>query len=242
VSGTYEISATLCTPDCGPGTTVQLLTHGVTLDKSYWDVPFDNYNYSYVSTAVDGYGYSTFAWDLLGVGGSGRGDAVNELQSNLQNAALYALTQTLRAGGIPGVKPFKKVVHVGHSYGSIQTYTLGVRYPQSSDGLILTGFSQSGIGYTGFLLGGNYDVANSRPALASYPAGYLSFGTPSGVQTAFFGPGAFDPAVLEYTFDTISAATVGEMLTLSADIGLPSSFQGPVLVITGGGFGHWTNF
>lgn len=228
----------MCTPNSGPGNTVQLLTHGVTLDRSYWDIPFNNHNYSYVRSAVDGYGYSTFAWDMLGTGGSQGGDPVNELQSNLQNAALHALTTKLRAGAaIPGVPAFGSVVHVGHSYGSIQTYTLAVRYPTASDALVLTGFSHSTVGFGMFATGANFGAAAAaRPNLAGYPAGFVSFTGVPGVQTAFFAPGNFDPAMLEYTFSTTQATTVGEMLTLDADTGLSSAFAGPVLVITGGAF------
>lgn len=159
---------------------------------------------------------------------------MNELQSNLQNAALYELTTLLRNGGIIGIGGFEKVVHVGHSYGSLQTYTLSVRYPNISDGLVLTGFSQSDNFVGEFALGGNFVVANTKQSLSQYPAGFLTPGSVSGVQTVFFGNGNFDPAVLEYTFDTAQPATVGEMLTLGGDEGLPSPFTGPVLVITGG--------
>ncbi|RYF10420.1 MAG: hypothetical protein EOO77_21590, partial [Oxalobacteraceae bacterium] len=41
VSGHYELAATYCVPskDEKPKT-VQLLTHGIGFDRSYWDVPF----------------------------------------------------------------------------------------------------------------------------------------------------------------------------------------------------------
>jgi len=205
----------------------------VTLDRSYWDIPVQNYNYSYVKAAVDDYGFSTFTWDLVGIGGSQRGDAVNELQSNLQLATLAALTKALRSGTIPGVGRFAKIVHIGHSYGSIQTYSLSVLDPSASDALILTGFSQSGVGLTAFALGGNFVAASTRASLSSYAPGYLAFGTTTGVQTAFFGPRNFDPAMLEYAFAGGQPATVGEMLTLGTLEGEPSNFKGPVLVISG---------
>jgi len=119
VSGHYNLAATYCQPDKGPANTVQLLTHGIGFDRTYWDLSFNNYNYSYVCEAVDEYGYSTFSWDRLGVGMSSHGEPVNEIQAWLEIAALKALTDGLRAGSIHGVpKAFEKVLHVGHSFGS----------------------------------------------------------------------------------------------------------------------------
>ncbi|AEO63900.1 uncharacterized protein THITE_2141895 [Thermothielavioides terrestris NRRL 8126] len=233
ISGTSQIAATFCTPGQGPGKTLQLLTHGLTLDKSYWDIPFHSPNYSYVAAAVDQYGYSTFAWDLLGAGGSQRGDPVDELQYNLQSAALAKLTAQLRAGAVRGVPRFARVAHVGHSYGAIQTYTLGVRRPAASDALVLTGFSHSPVGFAPFLLGGNFGAADALPQLADYRAGYFANSGEAGVQTGFFAPGNFDTAMLRYIFETMSAAAVGEMLTLGPDLAVISPFDGPVLVITG---------
>ena len=58
VSGNYKLQTTYCTPDNGPGSTLQILTHGIGFDRSYWDPSFMNGNYSYVDQAV-GQGYST---------------------------------------------------------------------------------------------------------------------------------------------------------------------------------------
>ena len=50
VSGLYNISAKFCVPNGTNSTlkdpTVQVLTHGIGFDKSYWDLPYNNYNYS----------------------------------------------------------------------------------------------------------------------------------------------------------------------------------------------------
>lgn len=66
VQGTYGIGANLCFP-ADPAKlktveTVQILTHGVGLEKSYWDI---GPGYSYVDAAVAA-GYATFAYDRLG--------------------------------------------------------------------------------------------------------------------------------------------------------------------------------
>ena len=91
----------------------------LTIFCSYWDIPYNNYNYSYVSEVVDQYGYTTFSWDRLGVGMSDHGDPLSVIQAPLEVAALAALTNMLRAGSIPGIssKP-KNFVHVGQSFGA----------------------------------------------------------------------------------------------------------------------------
>lgn len=234
VSGDYELAATYCTPDGGAGKTLQILTHGIGFDRSYWDFPLNNYNYSYVETAVDQYGFSTLSYDRLGIGMSDHGEPVNEIQASLEIAALTAVTKLARAQKIPGVEDtFEKVVHVGHSFGSVQTYAFARDQPSLSDGLILTGFSLNGT-LPFFELGGNFISVTSVPAAASqYVAGYLAAGSPSGVQTNFFSPGQFDPAALDLAFRTGQPVTVGELLTIGSAAAGVSQFSGPVLVITG---------
>ncbi|RDI81626.1 hypothetical protein Vi05172_g8392 [Venturia inaequalis] len=234
VSGKYNIAATICHPDKGPSSTLQILTHGIGFDRSYWDISYNNYNYSYVSQATDKYGYSTFFFDRLGIGMSSRGEPINEIQVNLEIAALQALTTMLRNGTVPGCsyKP-KKTVHVGHSFGSIQTYSLAVLTPQLSDGLILTGFSQNGSFPPYFELGGNFILAKNVPSLTSYPVGYFASGDASAVQTNFFAPKVFDPAILAFATSTGQPVTPGELITLGGLSGMKSTFTGPVLIITG---------
>lgn len=129
VQGTYHLATTYCAPDSGAPKTVQLLIHGIGFDRSYWNVPFNNFNYSYINQAVDHYGYATFSYDRLGIGMSQHGEPVNEIQTGLELAALKTLTDMIRAGSISGVPKFEKVIHIGHSYGSVQTYALTAAYP-----------------------------------------------------------------------------------------------------------------
>jgi hypothetical protein len=77
LQGTYNISAQYCKPDNGSSGTIQVLTHGIGFDKTYWDLDYDNYNYSYVNVALAA-GYSTLAIDRLGIGNSSHGDPFNE--------------------------------------------------------------------------------------------------------------------------------------------------------------------
>ncbi|ROV94044.1 hypothetical protein VMCG_08276 [Cytospora schulzeri] len=233
IEDTYHVAATYCEPHSGPSDTIQLLTPGIGFDRTYWDITIHNYNYSYVAQAVD-YGYSTFAWDRVGIAESQHGDAVNEIQSYLEIAALYSLTQMLREGSIDGIDTgFDKVVHVGHSFGSIQSYSLAVLYPGASDGLVLTGFSQTSQFISFFSLGANLVLANSLPSFKDYPDGYIASGDKSAVHTNLFAPGEFDAALLDLAFASGKPVTVGEMLSLSGATAFENPLTGPVLIITG---------
>ncbi|KAI0470457.1 Alpha/Beta hydrolase protein [Xylariaceae sp. FL0804] len=234
VSGTYSIAATYCEPAAGAGNTLQVLTHGVGFNRSYWDFPTNDYNYSYVDAAL-ARGYSTFAYDRLGLGQSSHGDPLSEIQAFLEIAALRELTTMLRDTALPGVDiHYPKIVHVGHSFGSVHTYALTVMYPSISDGIALTGFSQNLQFGPYFLFAGNAIEANNfSDALKAYPDGYLASGDESAVHTQFFAPGMFDPKVLAAATATQQPATVGELLTISGLTLANNTFAGPVLVITG---------
>ena len=132
----------------------------------YWDLPYNNFNYSYVNYATDIAKYCTLSYDRLGIGKSSKGDVLNEIQSNLEIEALHQLTLMLRDGTFPGVKKaFSKVVHVGHSFGSVQTYNLVNMYPDISDGIALTGFSTNSSFAGFFLAGGNFVQASQNQPL-----------------------------------------------------------------------------
>jgi pimeloyl-ACP methyl ester carboxylesterase len=207
--------------------------------RSYWDFPYNNYNYSYVKTAVDDYGFSTFTYDRLGLGESSRGDPLSEIQSWLELVALRTLTEKLRASTIPQLanKSFEKIVHIGHSFGSILSYSLVEEDPTISDGVILTGFTQYPNFLPYFLVGSAFVQANTLGPLSDYADGYFAPAVESSLQINFFAPGAFDHEILEVAYETGQPVTVGELLTLGTNSGNPNPFAGPVLVITGGMFG-----
>ena len=107
-------------------------------------------------------------------------------------------------------------------------------YPNISDGIALTGFSQNGSFVPFFQLGGNFIDVKENAALAPlYDHGYLAAGNPSGVQTNFFAPGSFDPEILTFAATTGQPVTVGELLTIGGETASPNHFAGPVFVITG---------
>ncbi|KAM0708336.1 hypothetical protein Q7P35_004987 [Cladosporium inversicolor] len=238
VKGHYKLAGTYCVPGDGHSDkkpkTLQILTHGIGFDRSYWNVPFNAGNYSYSAVATDKYGYATFSWDRLGIGMSSHGDPVQEIQTALEVDALRALTEALRDGCVDGVDDYDKFIHAGHSFGSILTYALTARYPKISDGIALTGFSQNGTFVPYFMLGGNFIDVKENPTLApEYDHGYLAAGDASGVQTNFFSPGAFDPEILAFAAATGQPVSIGELLTIGGGSAAPNAFAGPVLIITG---------
>ncbi|KAJ5349502.1 hypothetical protein N7541_007229 [Penicillium brevicompactum] len=230
VGGRYNISTQYCMPkSSGPGGhSLQILTHGMGFDKSYWDLPYHNFNYSYVDYVLSR-GYHTFSYDRLGIGKSSHGDAKNEIQSFLEIEALAELTRKVRDGSIEGIQKPSKVVHVGHSFGSAQTVALSAMYPDLSDALVLTGFSASIASMPVFLSGANFQQAN-----LNHPPwiGYLVNSDIGTNKFLFFYPGNFDEGILSYAEKNKQPMTVGELMTMT---GLPTSspFTGPVYVIDG---------
>jgi pimeloyl-ACP methyl ester carboxylesterase len=239
VSGDYSIRATFCHPSAGPTRALQILTHGIGFDRSYWDFPYSDYHYSYVQRALD-HGFSTFTWDRPGIGESSRGNPINEMQASLEVTALTELTRRLRDGAIPEVPcVFEKFIHVGHSFGSILTNALASKHPELSHALVLTAYSQVPNFMSYFSLGGNFAPVSSIPtmAAANYPVGYVAPKTSIGVHINYFAPGDFDPGMLQEVFESGSPAAPGELLTLGDSGESPSQFLGAVLAITGGEIG-----
>lgn len=104
---------------------------------------YDNYAYSYVNSAL-AEGYSTLAIDRFGIGNSSHGNPINEIQAQAEVEALNAVTTKLRNGAIKQIeKSYKKVIHVGHSFGAVQSYWLSALYPNNTDGVVLTGYAGS---------------------------------------------------------------------------------------------------
>ncbi|KAM0224794.1 hypothetical protein ACHAQD_001589 [Fusarium lateritium] len=234
ITGNYELAATYCEPDAGPGEELQILTHGIGFDRSYWDFPYNGYNYSYVARAVDEHGYSTLTWDRLGVGASSKGDPLNEIQAFIEIAAAKALTTKAREGSIPGVScAYSKTIHIGHSFGSVISYALANESPELTDAIILTGFSQSPAYLPLFAVSNNFIPITDTPLAAQYPAGYVATASTVGVQINFFAEGDFDPQLLDVAYQTAQPVTPGELLTIGTPAGKNNSYTGPVQIVTG---------
>ncbi|EXL39400.1 hypothetical protein FOCG_17988 [Fusarium oxysporum f. sp. radicis-lycopersici 26381] len=234
ISGNYKLAATYCEPDSRPGDEIQIMTHGIGFDRSYWDMPYNSYNYSYVSKAVDDHKYSTLTWDRLGIGASSKGHPVNEIQVFLEIAALSELTRRARKGLLPGIKAkYSKAVHIGHSFGSVITLALANTAPELTNAIVLTGFAQTANYLPLFAVSNNFIPVKDSPLADKYPTGYFATASTVSVHMNFFAEGNFDPQMLDLAYKTAQPTAPGELLTLAGPMLKENSYAGPVLVVTG---------
>lgn len=92
------------------------------------------------------------------------------IQTSVEIEALHQLSLMIRNGTMPNInQTFDNVVHVGHSFGSAQSYALAAMYPEVTNGLVLTGFSMNGSGVSSFASG-----AVSPLLPSSVPANHLT--------------------------------------------------------------------
>ncbi|TGO12115.1 hypothetical protein BTUL_0094g00270 [Botrytis tulipae] len=254
-TGTYNISTMYCKPDADNSSnpTIQVLTHGIGFDKTYWDLPYNNFNYSYIDMATANYSYHTLSFDRLGTGASSHGEPLNEIQSYIEVAATAALTTMLRNGTFPSAMntSYSRIVHIGHSFGSAQTYALANMYPNITDGIVLTGFTMNSSFVSSFAAGGNFqqaqenqpsrffnftanigttDISLSSPE--AVPAGYMVSSNAAANKYLFLKPNYYDPSILTYTESTKQTVTQGELLTLGS-LPMTNNYAGPVMVIDG---------
>ena len=214
---------------------MQVLVHGITYDRRYWDWPQDAGHYSYAARAASA-GYATLAIDRLGDGTSSKPPAA---LVTLDRGAhvLHQVVQALRAGrlgsgalgGTPG-----SVVTVGHSYGSFTAAREASAY-DDVDAVVLSGWS-SLVAPGALVIGGDdLTAAQLDPITASQhaPLGYLT--TVAGRRAEiFFNAAHTDPGVLAFDESIKQTVTAGEVATLVPQ--LPITTQGirvPVLIANG---------
>lgn len=234
ISGSYSIFCKLCLPSdpakAAKVKTVQLLTHGATLDHTYWDIAS---GYSYVDVAADA-GYATLSYDQLGVGNSDHPDPIQFVQAASQVAITHGLVELLRAGKLGGFE-FDKVVGVGHSAGSTLTQAITTSYPKDFDAVILSGTSTSAASVALSMAAFNFVNANTDPSpkLRNLPAGYLTQQSAVGIQFAFYRHPNFDQNAFERQVANKQTNTLGVLLTLGGIIAPSVQFTGPVDVVNG---------
>jgi pimeloyl-ACP methyl ester carboxylesterase len=237
----FNISAEYCTPakvGVNDSTTLQLLTHGIGFNRSYWDLylpgaPHDA-QYSYINSAT-GAGYSTLSWNRLGIEPSTVADPYTEVQALVELAVLTGLTTLVRAGNVTQVPKPAKIIHVGHSWGSILSNALAAAAPELSDGVVLTAYSHLSTYQSLFIAStGLRFASHNQPARfpnTTYSTGFLTWPDKYANQYSFLEYPFFDPALLEYAEATKFPFTIGEFLSAST---LPSEapgFKGPVLYL-----------
>lgn len=122
--------------------TVQVLLHGGGYDHRYWDAgTINGSEYSYARDMVRRC-YSVLALDRLGAGESSRPDGFF-LDKEQDASSIAQVLTDLRRQANPTGRKFKRVVLVGHSFGSFSSiYTLGT-YGDLVDALVVTGWTNS---------------------------------------------------------------------------------------------------
>lgn len=130
-----HIAGTLCIPP-GGAKAVQLLVHGYSYARYYWDFPYQPERYSYVDRANES-GYATLAIDRIGDGESTHPPGAN-LTWDTAARTVHQVVTALREGDLG--TSFDKVILVGHSYGAVTSYRVAGRY-QDVDAMIVQGIA-----------------------------------------------------------------------------------------------------
>jgi pimeloyl-ACP methyl ester carboxylesterase len=202
---------------------------------SYWDVEIKPEQYSWVDYTL-AQGYSIFTYDRLGTGSSDKPDAYDIVQADVQVEILRQLTLLLRSGKLissskklGGVKTLDrytpdKIVHVGHSFGTICTIGLLQINGSISDGAILTGFlpnNQLGgisVGTWGF----EFARESDPQRFSDRGSGYIVQKTKYNVLLSFLKKGTFEPALLDYAEQIKQPNSLSEFISIGAIFGTPA--------------------
>jgi hypothetical protein len=211
---------------------------------SYWDVEIKPDQYSWVDYTL-AQGYSIFTYDRLGTGSSDKPDAYEVVQTDVHVEVLRQLTLLLRSGKLISSSKIlggastldsytpNKIVHVGHSLGSICTIGLLQVNGSISDGAILTGFlpnnqlSGSSVATWGFEFARESDPRR----FSDRGSGYIVQKTKYNVLLSFLKKGSVEPALLDYAEQIKQPGTVSEFASIGVVFGTPAkNFKGPVQV------------
>lgn len=225
----------LCVPSAGTPLTVQLLLHGATYNRAYWDLPYQPDQYSFQRDMAR-HGLSTFAIDELGVGESSQ--PLSTLLTGVSQAdAVHQIVGRLRAGQIDSVKYTKVVLH-GHSAGSAISVVEAATY-HDVDGVVLTGVTHLP----------NVPVVGEDVLFGLYPVtldpqlgprggdpGYLTTkpGTRGGM---YYGPQDMDSGAVQadetYAKDQVSATSLVDIISIGLVSPISLQINVPVLLANG---------
>ncbi|KAM7199959.1 Alpha/Beta hydrolase fold [Rhypophila sp. PSN 637] len=256
ISQTFKIHAKLCVPSVSTSksSTLQILTAGNGFDKRYWDVSVEPSKYNYIDAAISK-GYPVLAYDKLGCGKSDKPDGYTMVQVPSEVEVLASLTRIIRSGKLLSVsnilsnikstellnkfniKP-KKVLQIGHSYGSVLIQALLAKYgDELADGAILTGFLVSSQATVNNVAHFDHDyAAESDPSrFGSYGPGYIVL-VKATLQKLFFrGTSAgFEKKLLDYTEKIKQPETVGVYGSEGTLSFTPAAgYSGPVMIMAG---------
>ncbi|KAJ4214123.1 hypothetical protein NW759_010647 [Fusarium solani] len=192
VDKTYQIWVKYCVPTATTAQSsnqpVQVLTHGGTLDHTYWDVA-PGYSYVNITAAA---GMRTLSYDRLGCGLSDHPDPLNEVQGPAAMEVLHGLVSLLRSGAF-GQK-FDKVIGVGHSIGSKTMEATLAKYRGDFDAILHTGYAFENAPGAGNVVATGLGPAKDVQHLRHLPDGYFVHKSREGIHICFFKYPNFEPA------------------------------------------------
>ena len=203
------------------GKVLQIALHGGSYNHKYWDADDLNGPYSYARFMACR-GFAVLALDNLGAGASSRPDG-DLVSIPTEAIAVHQIIQGL--GSDPVAHPFRKIVLVGHSMGSLEAIFLQGAY-HDADALVVTGWGMTPHRLQGF-----------SPEMfgALLPPPYVTLPPP--VRAAFFYAGNHDPDMPSYDeanlADTLPRGLATHAFAAMMN-GQPATSQpvtGPVLLV-----------
>ncbi|TCK26298.1 alpha/beta hydrolase [Pseudonocardia endophytica] len=206
-----SIHGTLCAPP--EARTLQILVHGHSYNRSYWDSPYEPERYSYVRRATE-HGYATLAIDRIGTGTSWRPPSVaTTLDANVDTVG--QVVEAVARGEVGG---FEHLVLVGHSYGTLTAYGVAgdPRAGRHLDAVVATGgshgidYAYAGLAYFPFVR-----PAVTDPAFADRAPDPAYVVAAPGKHNVFVNAANTDPALLELNEGALKdTGTLEELATL----------------------------
>lgn len=243
VSGSEVIAGEYCEPtsyDPKRANTLQLLVHGLTYTRDYWNGGVEHYqpaNYSWTEYALS-QGYPTLAIDRIGNGLSSHPDPILILQAPYQTRAMHALIDLIRGGNTTQMpRAFDSIVYVGHSFGSVLGDLVAREYPSDVDAMVLTGFSNTvlrslpGVSLIAPIPAAVFDSQR----FGTLPLGYVVSSSQSNRQATFLTRPIidFDPEISKLDYEYQGTASVGEFITGFSGVTAASNYSGKVFVLSG---------
>ncbi|WP_257462600.1 alpha/beta hydrolase [Archangium lipolyticum] len=203
---------------------VQILTHGITYNHEYWDLPEVNgEEYSYARYMARRH-YAVLALDLPGTGESDRpdGDFIDLEQSA---SALHQVAQRLKATAEKNT--FETLIYVGHSNGALISTVAQAKY-HDAQAVVMTGW-----------LNTRHEVPVDPAVLAELAEQGPYIAIPGEMRSGlFYDASNTDPDVITYDNQVADTVPRGQYLDLLTVLGAPESIpvQGitvPILVQLG---------
>lgn len=190
---TWRAAATFCQPFhwARGQREVDVLTHGATYTRAYWDWPQQPDLYSYVGKTLAA-GRATLNYDRIGNGASTRPASSTEITMATDAHVLHQLINVVKLLG------FRHINSISHSYGSGVALAEAAKY-QDVTTMVLTGYLHRPSNPA--VTAGNYP-ANLDPKFAGQGLddGWLT--TRPGVRGFGFHSPTSDPAVVALDEDT----------------------------------------